>query len=132
MPKNVGICYSKNKKIKRFVIDILYMESYAFSIDKFQSACPVFIAADANDGLVPAIQSIKMAEALNNAGVSYELHLFELGDHGFALGRYIPEPYREDKKHADSKWVEMAKKFLMHQVAEETTHFEKHPFGDFI
>ncbi|MBQ9815652.1 MAG: alpha/beta hydrolase [Lachnospiraceae bacterium] len=97
-----------------------------------EKTCPVFIAAAANDSLVPAIQSIKMAEALNNAGVSYELHLFELGDHGFALGRYIPEPYREDKKHADSKWLEMSKKFLMHQVAEETTHYEKHPFGDFI
>lgn len=92
--------------------------------------CPIFMAAAQDDRVVPVIQSFRMAEALQNAGVSYEMHIFQYGNHGFSLGRYIPEPYREDKKHANGKWIELAKTFLMHLVAEETAETEKKPFGD--
>lgn len=91
--------------------------------------CPIFIAAATDDRIVSADQSLELAEKLQAAHVPYELHLFQYGNHGFALGRYIPQPYREDKKHVNAQWVGLAKKFLMHAIASETTQTEKNPFG---
>lgn len=89
---------------------------------------PTFIAAAVNDRITPSIQSLEMAMALHKAGVPYELHMFELGDHGFALGRYMFDEYRSDRAHACSKWVDLAKTFLLHHNAPETTRWEENPF----
>lgn len=90
---------------------------------------PIFLAAAIDDGMVPAIQSVKMAEKLQETGVPYELHMFQYGDHGFSLGRNLFEPFREEKAHACAQWVPLAKTFLMHQVSSETTEIEKNPFA---
>lgn len=90
---------------------------------------PVFMAAAVNDGMVPSIQSVRMAEKLHTVGIPYELHMFQFGDHGFGLGRFLPEPYAEQKSHAAKEWVSLAKTFLMHQIFPETTEYEKNPFG---
>lgn len=92
---------------------------------------PTFIAAAKNDGLITVENSLVMAQALQKAGVPYELHIFEYGDHGFSLGRNLFEPWRSDKAHACSEWLPMAKTFLLHQVAPETTEHEKSPFDLF-
>lgn len=89
---------------------------------------PMFLAAAIDDGMVPSIQSVRMAEKLHMTGVPYELHMFQFGDHGFSLGRNLIEPYREEKKHACADWLPLAKKFLMHQISEETLEIEKNPF----
>lgn len=47
---------------------------------------PTFIFAASNDGAVPIENSLSYAEALNRNGISFELHIFEDGDHGFSLG----------------------------------------------
>ena len=91
---------------------------------------PVFIAAAKDDGLVTAENSLAMAMALHKAGVPYELHLFEFGDHGFALGRHIFDAYRTDKAHACAEWVPLAKTFLLHHVAPETAEKERSPFAE--
>lgn len=136
----------QNRHVKESSIPIYPMEvnRYIFGCDEpseeqeqkyspvchiSENTCPVFIAAATDDGIVPVMQSLQMAEKLQEADVPYELHLFRYGNHGFSLGRYIPEPYREDKKHANAKWTEMAKTFLMHLIAEETTVIESNPFG---
>ena len=90
---------------------------------------PTFLGAAADDGMVPSIQSVKMAEKLHMTGVPYELHMFQYGDHGFSLGRNLFEPFREDKAHACAQWVSLAKTFLMHQIAEESTEKERNPFS---
>lgn len=90
---------------------------------------PTFLGAAVDDGMVPSIQSVKMAEKLHMAGVPYELHMFQYGDHGFSLGRNLFEPFREDKAHACAQWVSLAKTFLMHQIAEESTEKERNPFS---
>ncbi|MCD7957033.1 MAG: alpha/beta hydrolase [Lachnospiraceae bacterium] len=92
---------------------------------------PVFLAAAIDDGMVPSIQSVRMAEKLHMTGVPYELHMFQYGDHGFSLGRNLFEPYREEKAHACAAWLPLAKTFLMHQISPETTDIEKNPFADF-
>ncbi len=92
--------------------------------------CPMFLAAAIDDGMVPSIQSVRMAEKLHETGVPYELHMFQFGDHGFSLGRNLFEPYREEKAHACAAWLPLAKTFLMHQISPETTEKEKNPFAD--
>ena len=92
---------------------------------------PVFMAAAIDDGMVDSIQSVYMAEKLHKAGVPYELHMFEYGDHGFSLGRNIFEPFRQDKSHACAAWLPLAKTFLMHHIASETLEYEKNPFAEF-
>lgn len=47
---------------------------------------PTFIFAASNDGAVPIENSLSYAEALNRNGISFELHIFEDGNHGFSLG----------------------------------------------
>ncbi len=47
---------------------------------------PTFIFAASNDGAVPIENSLSYADALNRNGISFELHIFEDGDHGFSLG----------------------------------------------
>lgn len=46
---------------------------------------PTFIAASALDTAVPAKNSLTYAQALDRAGVSYELHIFARGNHGFSM-----------------------------------------------
>lgn len=95
-----------------------------------EKTVPVFLAAARDDGLVPAQQCLEMAVRLQKIGNDYELHMFEYGDHGFALGRNIFEPYRQERAHACAEWTGLAKTFLMHHISPETTEFEKNVFGD--
>jgi acetyl esterase/lipase len=57
---------------------------------------PTFLAAAADDHVVPVENSIGMFAALRAAGVATEMHLFEKGGHGFGLktpdGRPSPWP----------------------------------------
>lgn len=94
-----------------------------------ENTVPIFMAAAINDGMVDAIQSVYMAEKLHKAGIPYELHMFEYGDHGFSLGRNLIEPFRQDKMHACAQWLPLAKTFLMHHIAPETVEDEKDPFA---
>ena len=72
------------------------------------SSSPAFIWTTANDGCVPADNSLLMAMAYKKAGVPFELHVFENGSHGLSLCNSeialinIPT----------SAWVEMAVTFL--------------------
>lgn len=90
------------------------------------ATCPMFLAAAVDDGKVPSIQSVRMAEKLHEAGIPYELHMFQFGDHGFSLGRNPFEPFREEKAHACAAWLPLAKTFLMHQISPDTAWKEKH------
>lgn len=92
---------------------------------------PVFIAAAKDDGLVTPENSLAMALALHRAGVPYELHMFEFGDHGFALGRNLFDAYRTDKAHACAAWLPLAKTFLLYHVAPETAEHEHSVFDLF-
>ena len=101
----------------------LYSPYYHVSKD----TVPIFMAAAIDDGMIPAMQSVRMAAKLQETGIPYELHMFEYGDHGFALGRNLTEPFREEKAHACSAWLELAKTFLMHHISPESTEKERNP-----
>ncbi len=87
---------------------------------------PMFLFHAANDRMVPARQSLKMAMALAEHGIPYELHIFENGDHGFGAGNpYTVGPYRSDKRFSAHVWTELAANWLMHQAAPETAAHEQ-------
>ena len=58
----------------------------AFSLEKRvdRDTVPSFIWATANDPVVPAKNSLLFASALADAGIAYELHIFQDGPHGLA------------------------------------------------
>ena len=89
---------------------------------------PFFLAAARDDTLVPAVETLDMAQALHKAGIPYELYMCENGDHGFSLGRDFFEPWALEKAHSCAAWVPLAKTFLMHQVNPSTAEDEKEVF----
>lgn len=91
---------------------------------------PMFLAAAADDALVPAMHTLRMAARLQELGVPYECHVFQYGEHGFSLGRNIFEPFKQELTHACAQWVPMAKTFLMHLISPETLKPEESPFKD--
>jgi len=107
--------------------DTLKAGSPCFHVTK--DCPPVFLAAAQNDRLVDCTNTLNMAAALQKAGISYELHLFQYGDHGFALGNHLTEPWRWDKNYTAAAWLPLARTFLLHQHNPETAEFEKNPFA---
>lgn len=81
------------------------------AVDKYVDAhsAPAFIVHTADDQVVDARNSLSLAMAYANAGVSYELHIFPHAPHGVALGNSVTDcgnPAWNDPMIA--RWVEMA------------------------
>ena len=112
---------------KRPDVELLKQHSPVYLVT--ENAPPFFLATARDDFLVPAVETLDMAMALNKAKVPYELHVFENGDHGFCLGRDPYEPWKLESAHACAAWVPLAKTFLMHQISPETAENEKEVFG---
>lgn len=91
---------------------------------------PVFIAVSQDDGAIHSGSSLHMALALQKANVPFELHMFENGNHGFALGKNLIEPYRKDKEMTSSIWISLAKTFLLHHIESSTAKYETDPFAE--
>jgi len=51
---------------------------------------PTFLVHTADDAVVPVENSLLFVSALRNAGVPFEFHIYERGQHGFALGDNDP------------------------------------------
>jgi acetyl esterase/lipase len=69
---------------------------------------PTFIAHSKHDPVVPSAQSVDYARALEAAGVPVELHLYEEGEHGYALGALPnwPRGWPQDLAH----WLDRFRK----------------------
>jgi acetyl esterase/lipase len=64
---------------------------------------PCFIFHTVEDKVVPVENSLNFANALQNAGVSFDLHIYEKGPHGMGLGFRVYSPYEPDKLHPWTK-----------------------------
>ena len=75
---------------------------------------PTFIFAASNDGAVPIENSLSYAEALSRNGVSFELHIFEDGGHGFSLGTDVVCSTKEsqDVCKPNIYWVDRSVQWL--------------------
>lgn len=69
---------------------------------------PCFLFHSVTDPMVPVQQSIDLAQALDAAGIAYELHLFGCGGHAYGLGR----------NERAGTWPELCDSFLRHILAQ--------------
>lgn len=74
---------------------------------------PAFIFTTANDSVVPVRHSLQFAEALNQAGVPFELHIFQEGAHGLSLARPHTSSGFKELVHAGvARWLELCTVWL--------------------
>ena len=58
-----------------------------------------FIIAACEDGTVPIKNSLAYANALENAGIPFEMHIYEKGHHGFSLAEPTLFSYRDSAEY---------------------------------
>lgn len=73
---------------------------------------PMFLWATARDQLVNPMHTLKMAAALNEYQIPYELHIFEEGEHGMALATMATAAEKSQIDDDVAAWISMADKWL--------------------
>lgn len=76
------------------------------------STPPMFLWATAGDTLVPPEQTALMAAALSEKGVPFEVHIFEDGPHGLALGTQASASSRFELNADAAQWTGLAERWL--------------------
>lgn len=72
-----------------------------------------FITAACEDNVVPIKNSIAYAAALEEAGVPFEIHIFEKGYHGYSLADYTVYSKAEEEYNAHLKcWFDLCINWL--------------------
>jgi len=78
---------------------------------------PTFLWATSEDSLVPVQHSIRMAHALADKGVPFELHIFENGAHGLALATQACAVAKTQIMPDVAKWIGMVDTWLEKRFA---------------
>ena len=78
---------------------------------------PCFIWATSTDELVPVQHSLLMAQALSEAGIPYELHIFEQGQHGLSLADQSSAASLSQCSADVAAWAALAGKWLEKRFA---------------
>ena len=74
-----------------------------------ENSAPAFIMHTADDQIVDARGSLRLALAYADAGVPYELHIYPHGPHGMALANALTDGGKEKMRDpAVARWVEHA------------------------
>lgn len=81
------------------------------------STPPTFLWTTAEDALVPARQTLAMAEGLSENKIPYELHVFEGGPHGLSLATQASAASRTTIQPDVALWVELAERWLLRRFA---------------
>lgn len=69
---------------------------------------PTFIVSAADDGLVPIKHSLEYAKALGENNISYEMHVFSRGGHGFSISTNVVSSGEHLEFVKNTKiWMEM-------------------------
>ncbi len=79
---------------------------------------PCFIWHTFEDELVPVQNSLRFAEALKNAGVSCELHVYPHGPHGLSLANSVTAPDERYCVKCAQEWVSLSVEWLNHLFEE--------------
>ena len=83
----INVAIKGDERTRPNVVAIMYGALADWNEKLPSSAPPAFIAASSDDAQVPAIQGLMVYKAWKQANIPAELHLFETGGHGFAMGR---------------------------------------------
>lgn len=78
---------------------------------------PTFLWATATDELVPVQHTLLMSQALADAGVPFELHIFEQGQHGLGLADQASASAWSQCNADAAAWAELAGKWLFKRFA---------------
>ncbi len=75
---------------------------------------PAFIWTTTNDAAVPSENTLEIAYAYKRAGVSFELHMFEKGNHGLSISNIETsgDIYPQCDNKAVSRWIKLLDAFL--------------------
>ncbi len=75
---------------------------------------PAYIFSSCEDTSVPIENSLAFASALNKAGVPFELHIFEKGNHGFSLANAVVCATKESRtaNKSAARWFPMCVDWL--------------------
>lgn len=73
---------------------------------------PTFLWATAADDIVPAEDSLKMAQVLAQNGIPYELHIFEQGIHGLSLANEATASGQTFIDADAAKWIDLVDVWL--------------------
>ena len=80
---------------------------------------PTFLWTTAEDEVVPVQHSIRMAHALADSGVPFELHIFEEGRHGLSLATQASSGCKTQINKDAAKWIGLADAWLHKRFAIE-------------
>ncbi len=89
---------------------------------------PTFLWATSEDAMVPVQHSLRMAHALADHHVPFELHVFEEGDHGMSVATQASSVAKSQMNADAAKWVGLADEWLKKRFAlalPEKTAFEE-------
>lgn len=78
---------------------------------------PTYLWATAADAMVPVQNSLRMAHALADRKIPFELHIFEDGAHGLALAEQASAEARSQIRQDVARWVPMAAAWLEKRFA---------------
>lgn len=87
-------------------------DQYRLDLQVSPAAAPAFIWHTAEDAVVPADHSLRLAAALARHNVPFELHIFERGEHGLALADEVTEVDGRLVNPACQVWVDLALTWL--------------------
>lgn len=73
---------------------------------------PCFIWHTFSDETVPVENSLRFADALNNAKIPFEMHIFPNGPHGLSLSNHITANNKDFNVAEVQIWVDLAIKWL--------------------
>lgn len=88
---------------------------------------PTFLWATAKDNVVPVQHSLIMAQALADAKIPFELHVFEEGFHGLSLADQSSALAQTQLNPDAAKWADLAGAWLQKRFAVRLP--EKDPFA---
>lgn len=89
---------------------------------------PTFLWATAADELVPVQHSLRMAHALADHKIPFELHVFEEGDHGLSVATQASAMAKSQINKDAAKWMPLAECWLEKRFAldlPEKTEFDE-------
>ena len=78
---------------------------------------PTFLWATSEDGLVNVRHTLHMADALAQAGVPFEAHIFEQGGHGLALADQTTSNHPHEMNSDAAKWIDLCGAWLLKRFA---------------
>jgi len=78
---------------------------------------PTFLWATSEDSLVSVQHTTRMANALADAGIPFEVHVFEKGPHGLSLADQASASSRMELDNDAAKWIPLAQAWLEKRFA---------------